>query len=763
MSDQSTTPQDSTLARTGRPAHTFLIVFALFSCVGVLFLGVWNHVQKSEAPLAGDPMKYMEKAKAFWDMVASGHWKNPLDLEPAIRPPGTVLMSYPLGFTEDFKGYLARSIILPVFLLVAALYIATFRKGMSRFEHVDLLAVALLLASLPCFYHFELNTETTVGYWGLVDNFFAAVTAFAWAIGYRALKKRSWPLLVLASFAIGFCLMIKPAGAIVAVIVIFVSTALMVAEQLSAVGDELSAVLALRCIFSFRVLSFLATLSLGTGLFLIASLNSAYMSRDAIRWEDTAIALFRANYGSALSIEGLMSFLYPSFGLHAGVLCLISTAAVIRTFRKSTQLGASGGRLIANLLNPILGAAVVAVGSFFWLGYTVLSQIRYFYPFAFLSLILVAVFALDAIRGTSARYTRFLLYGSSATLFGSLIVLLYFPEIDSSWQRKLGVSLNTSTDREWRGLADLILNRARGQARDLKVFRLEVGRDFVSTCSWGVTEKILHPTEPSFNTFWVFDWIHAPVVHLEDLFLSDYILYHPVGDASVTSDTRTQGIWAALKIDNLVKEVDAISSWLTEANEQCGLKDFVLGKFAVKEIVNRKLFARSFAEWAAGCQWRDLFKNENSEFLLNSVPPMGPSQIAQSISRASTESFEQLIAVDDVQVEAFSPLVLRVDWHALSENLPDDLYLFVHVMDGRGNLLANAQFSLNPRLLEDRTSLVPHHTRVAPDIHVTSGTLRYGFGIFEGIHAEKLLMPSPVGNGFAGKRVEREQKYHEMR
>jgi hypothetical protein len=744
---------DNRASRTG--FHAFLIPLGLILCLTVLFIGVWNHVKESEKPLAGDPMKYMEKAKAFWDMAASGHWKNPLDLEPAIRPPGTILMSYPFGFTEDFKGYLARSIILPVLILVAALYVATFRKGMGRTEHFDLLAVGLILASLPCFYHFELDTETTVGYWGLVDNFFAALAAFAFAIGYRALKKRSGLLLVLASFTIGFCLMIKPAGAIVAGIIIFILTALMVAEELSAGGDKLSAVFALRFIFSFRMLSFLIALSLGTVLFLAASLHSAYLSHDAISWEHTAIALMRNNYGSGLSMAGLMSVFYPSFGLNASVLALISTFAVIRAFRKTTELGGSRWSLTANLLKPILAAAVFGVGAFFWLGYTVVSQIRYFYPFVFLSLILVAIFLLDAIRGTTARYTRFLLYGSSAILFGSLAALLYFPEIDSSWQRKFGVSVNSSTDREWRRLADFLLNRARNQTHDLKVFRLEVSRDFAPTCSWGITEKILHPTQPSFDTFWVFDWIHAPVVHLEDLFLSDYILYHPVGDAS-GSYIRTQGMQTTLKIDNLVDEVEAISSWLTQANEQCGLQDVAQGKFAVKEVVNRKLFAQSFAQWATSLQWRDLFKSENSEFLQNFVSAIAPSQIAQSSSGGSTESFEQLIAIDDVQVETFSPLVFRVDWHALTENLPDNVYFYVHVLDRRSNILANAQFSLNSRLLEDRTPPVLHRTRFAPDIQVASGTLRYGFGIFEGTHAEKVLTPTPPGTGFAGKRVDRE-------
>jgi hypothetical protein len=690
----------------------------------------------------GDSVMYMQKAKVFWEMLASGNWKNPLNLEPIIRPPGTILMSYPFGFTGDFKGYLARSVILPILGFVAALYVAASRRTMSLAEHLDLAAVALILATLPCFYDANFR--------GLVDTFFAAVTAFALGIGYRSVKQRSWSLLVLASFTIGFCLMIKPAGTIVAVIIIGVLTALMAAEELLASANTLSWARALRFIFSFRMLCFLVTLSLGTALFFMASFNSGYLSHDTIQWGKTTLNVMHDRFNSLPSVENLKNVLYPSFGLNVFVLSLISVVAVIRVAEEVIREGASRLTLFGKLLNPILAVVVVTVGAFFWLGYTILSDVRYFYPFAFLSLILIAIFLLEAIRGKAAPYTRLLIYGSGVILFGSLTLMLYFPKIDPSWKRKFGVTLDLSTGHEGRRLADLLIRRAGGEERDLKVYCLEPTGDFATMMYWGMTEKVLYPTEPAFSTKGPLDWVHAPVVHMEDLFLSDCILYNPVGDEVKWN------VAPGLKFDDLRKEVETISSWLTAANDEFGLKDLALGKIAIKEVVNRKLFAQSFAKWAASKNWRDLFKSENSDYLPNSVSAKWPGEKTQSTAGKSTETFEQVIAVDDVQVETFSPLMFRVDWHTLAENLPDNLYFFVHVMDNRGNLLANCAFNLNSRLWADPTPLVLRHTLVPTNIHVNSGTLRYGFGIFEGTHAEKLLMPNPAGNDFAGKRVVRE-------
>lgn len=737
--------------RPWRPSIPVLAPLMLCLFLVVLFIGVWDHVKESEQPPLGDSIAYMQKAKTFWEMVASGHWENPLNLEPVFRPPGTILMSYPFGFKEDFKGYLARSVILPILAFVAALYVATWRERMSIAEHLDLAAVALIIATLPCFFHFEAGVAVVPVYWGLVDNFFSAVAVVALAIGYRSVKRRSWCLLLLSSFTSGFCLMIKPAGTVVAGTVILVLTAVMVANELLASGDTPSWTQALRFIFSFRTFLFVVMLSLGSSFFLVASLRSAYMSPVMLQYGNTAMKILREGFVAAFSMENFKVMLYPSFGPNVIILSFITSLAVIRTSLEGARLRGAFWTII-RLLNPLLAAVVLAVGAFFWLGYTSVSQVRYFYPFAFFSLLLVSIFLLDFLRGNAAPYTRTFIYGSAMILFGSFALMLYFPHAHPSWQRKFGVNLESSSGGDGKRLAGLLLRQARGAKRDLNVYGLG-SLEFGPITCWGEAEKVLHPTEPTFNTAWPVDWRRAPVFRLEDLFLSDCVLYHPVTDAANWTVARPTS-----QIENLWQEVEMISSWLTKANEQCGLRDLAIGKFAIKEVVNPKLFARSFAEWAASRNWRDVFEYENSDFLLNSISAKRRSQIIQSPSEEPAVTFERAIAIDAVQVETVSPLVLRLAWHALAESIPDNLYFFAHLMDDRGNLLSSCQFYFNSRLWVDPSPLVLHHTLVPSYIYVNSATLRYRFGIFQGSHAEKLLTPDPTGTDCAGKCVVREMK-----
>jgi hypothetical protein len=53
----------------------------------------------------------------------TGHFINPLKLEPTARPPGSIIMSYPFGFSLDFRGFLFRSVFLPILSIGLAVYI----------------------------------------------------------------------------------------------------------------------------------------------------------------------------------------------------------------------------------------------------------------------------------------------------------------------------------------------------------------------------------------------------------------------------------------------------------------------------------------------------------------------------------------------------------------------------------------------------------------------------------------------------------------
>jgi hypothetical protein len=642
---------------------SILIPLLLCLCLVILSVGVCKHVNRSGQPPLYDAVSYMQKAKAFWDMVASGHWENPLNLAPVTRPPGTVLMSYPFGFSLDYKGFLARSVLLPLLLFVAALYVAAFRPRMSRTEHIDLATVAMILASLPSFYHFEAAEGFAPTYWGLVDNYLAGVGALAFATGYRAVLRGSWLLLSLASVITGLCIMIKPAGVVVAPVIITLLVILKIANDLNRPGRSTFAVqpapllitgstitslllvavvqshylsrtaaifvasviaalvVGLKIInnlnrpvarwFSLQLVPFATTISLGTGLLLLVAFKSDYLSNDTFQWGTQAMVVIRRDFSYALTLQYFNTLLRPAFGLNVVVLWAAATVAAIGIcvdrIRARELCSAS-----INLLNLALAGAVLVVGAYCWLMAAGLAEVRYYYPFVFVSLILLANFLLNAIRGRRAPYTRSLLYGSATVLFGGLTLMLYSHRIDASWQQTYGVNLTSFPHREERFLADLLLQRARTARHDLKVYAMDLGWDFGAIASDGIAAKILRADEPAFGVSFPVDWQRPSTVHLKDMVASDYILFHTVADES-----KKQSLLTGHETGNLSAEIATIGAWLMEANEESGLKQLTTGTRTLKQVVDRDLFTQSIAKWAKAIDWRDVFKKENADFLRN--------------------------------------------------------------------------------------------------------------------------------------------------
>jgi hypothetical protein len=719
-----------------------LIPLLLCLCLVILCIGVWDHVRRSEQPPLYDAISYMAKAKAFWDMVESGHWENPLNLQPVMRPPATILMSYPFGFSEEYKGFLARSVILPIVLTVAALYIVACRRRMSRAEHLDLLAISLILACLPCFYQFEavtgINSPT---YWGLVDNFLAGVAALAFSTGWRAVRSGSWLLLASASLLTGLCLMIKPAGVIVALVIVTLLVTIKIIDNLNRPGGKL---------FSLHLVLFIATISAGPALMLIAALKSAYLSSETVKYGNTAVAVLRTESASVFSFLSLKNALAPAFGFNVIALGLASGIAIIWVSRESIRQRNPVGTL-AKLSMPILATAVSAVGAFFWLVYAEISQVRYFYPFAFLSLILLAIFLLDALRRRNAPCTRGLIYGSSGILFGSLVAMLYFSQIPSSWQRMFGVNLDSSSGHDERRLADLLLQQANNAGRDVNVYAMDIGWDFGSISSAGLSTKLIKPAMYSFTVRFPVDWQRPSAIRLKDLVSSDYILYHPVAGVP-----ERQQLLAVRDIRDLSTETATISAWLTQANEESGLEEVANGRCAIKQVIDPLLLEQRLARWAAPFVWRDVFKRENSGFFKYAETPMPTILEGQNVGGGETEIFDHTIAIERVAIETLSPLIFVVDWRTLGGSVPNDLFFFIHVLDRGGDVRSNSRFPLHPGSPEDRDLSSSHHTLLKTNIEAASGTLRYGYGIYQGTHAENLLTPEPAGGDFDGKRVLRQ-------
>jgi len=154
-----------------------------------IILGIWlvligagirQHTARAVQPPIYDALTYFQKAKNFWGTVYEGKLVNPFNIAPSFRPPGTIVMSYPLGFSTDFRPFYFRSVFLPILCVVFAVYAAGYSRIMGNSEKWDLACLAMFLTTIPMFHHFERAKDIPSPLiWGLVDNFLAGVAALS--------------------------------------------------------------------------------------------------------------------------------------------------------------------------------------------------------------------------------------------------------------------------------------------------------------------------------------------------------------------------------------------------------------------------------------------------------------------------------------------------------------------------------------------------------------------------------------------------------
>src|SRR5947208_2801310 len=95
-------------------AFSVVLVLGWLALIGV---AEWFYAAVETEPPLWDTASYAAKAAGFWSALGRGEIVNPLNIPPTVRPPGTILMSYPFGFSHAFNAYYFRSVFLPIVLL----------------------------------------------------------------------------------------------------------------------------------------------------------------------------------------------------------------------------------------------------------------------------------------------------------------------------------------------------------------------------------------------------------------------------------------------------------------------------------------------------------------------------------------------------------------------------------------------------------------------------------------------------------------------
>ncbi|HNR13507.1 MAG TPA: hypothetical protein PKM59_09360 [Thermodesulfobacteriota bacterium] len=579
-----------------RSRTQFLPLFCL--CLALMVLGILIYLRISASHLVPfyDPISYVHKAKNFWDAVNAGSFINPLNLYPQVRPPGTILISYPFGFSEDFHGYAFRSVFFPILLFVAALWIVASPECKKRSEQWLLSSLCLAMATLPLFYHFEPNPEFyDLNYFGLVDTFFTGVAALAVSLIIRGAVQMSGVYTVLGILASAFTLLIKPAALLVMALIGFVWVVYVAAPLLS------SGVAYLQDKRVRRYIGMgMAAFAFVYGVVLLACFSSQYYSTVNIEFGIQSIAIAKR----VSTVDWLPLLIYiirPTIGWHWLVLLVLALAGSVRLKRPKEW------RPVRGALDIFSAGAILIAGMWFWIIYTWITQVRYLFPFVLMAITVCFPRIVLSCSALSTRYKN-VLKGFLIIPFFLILVLLHFPNSPISVQHWLGIDLTAGSFYAELQQSGRLIERARTEGRDTVVYCPTAGMSFpcdAFICAGGY-HKLLRLELPSLVGLGPIDWSRDSVLRFSEIAASDYVIFEPVKDSALRKK------YLSLKtIPDFTQEILVFEAWLTDAGEAQGLAVESESAIRLLKVVNPLSFSNALEALKSAYQWGTVFQTAN--------------------------------------------------------------------------------------------------------------------------------------------------------
>ena len=566
----------------------------------LIFLGamIWKHTVQSVQPPLYDPLSYMQKAMNFWKAVDQGKLFNPLNIEPTSRPPGTILMSYPFGFSSDYKGFHFRSVFFPILCIVLAVYMAA-GLPKTHTEGWSIAALAILFSAIPMFYNFDYNEiNPSPSCWGLVDNFQAGIAALAAAGFVKSLKVRSLAWLMWGAFCGSFTLLIKPSGLMVMALLTATGSVVVIVEWLWAKQHQESN----SNLYRYVIIGGIQTFLIFSGVVLLCFFSN-YFSTQNFAYAKQALKIM----GDVLKVppSQIFFFLCHSAGI-AFVLWALGTWVLTIGYGFSSK--DRNNPLSAKILGLLLSTPVIwGLGIWYWLVVQAGgNQIRYFYPFFLMGAICMVPMSIQILQHSHRwiRLAELLLCFLPALNIGILLTLKY-PSVQ--WQSFSCVNVSVGQDREEVHQAYTFLNELRRRNRSANLYSFFLGTLPDVFVTVGSYNGMIKPGLPVFKTVSSVDWVDGFAVRTEQLLDTDFILIRKdLGGQAEKLLSRP--------IDTYESESIVFQAWLCGLNENAGVKAVSDGRvLRLLEIVDRKTFKSAVESFVASHSWRPEFIAANSQ------------------------------------------------------------------------------------------------------------------------------------------------------
>lgn len=658
-------------------AHKQLIVLLLWvACVGWL---QWWHAQQSQQPPIYDAFSYYAKAYNFWNEIHQRHKFDPFNVEPTFRPPGTILMSYPFGFKTDFRGFYFRSIFLPIALLSLAVVISGYRRDMDSKSKWHLVQFAVFISSLPCFFDFETTPLLPAAvHWGLVDNFLAGVAALATGAAVRSIWTRSLAWLGFAAVLSSFCLLIKPAGILVMMLIGLTWLGLTVLKLKSEwqVPDKRknNTRWLLRGVLVFTI-PYLVVFA--------SSFTSHYLSAQNLAYGNAAIVIMQSELPVSWRVLRDIAFLglgYPFIGW------LLLMVILVGKYLWGTPKCALGWPKSMLAGFSLAACVTLLFGIWFWIfGSGGTTQIRYFIPFALMTAVFALPAILSAVRAMHWLNTAILSVAMIAPVI-NIDMMLMQREAPIAWQKWSGVNLTS-------GKPDVVMDQAlnfvnavkREGGNDLTLYSISMNTADAYFSAAIQYADVSMPPLPLRSMIRPVDWQRPSTYRKREMLDADYWLFQPVRDSEVA-----RAVQATSSIETFDQEKLLFEAWATQLTSNEGVtvvSDTPTAR--VLRITDINLLEPAFDALVAKHHWRDIFITANPQrnFHENEI------FAALTLNPPSLENinFSNYFHLRALSVNRTGDNVtIRFWWKPLSPLSEQDWALFIHSIDNEGKIvLAN--------------------------------------------------------------------------
>jgi hypothetical protein len=686
------------------PALALLLVWLLVA--GSL---TWQRSRESVIPPVWDQNSYVQKADDFWNGLAKGELRNPLNIEPTVRPPGTILLTAPIGPLKDYRNFYFRSVIIPVVIMVIAIFIAGVVSTGMAWQSA---AVALLAGSMPMFWQFDSQTAYS---WGMVDSFLASVAALAMACLLVASMKSKSIWTGLALIAIGMLPLIKPSGFLVAAMIGIA----LVAIGCRSVGIHPQGTK--RGWIELAVISSMMVITIG--VVAVISKGSAYFSAGNIAFGNEALAQLRKNsLGFRESFSSLSLILSQGVGILP--IIVIAGVGIMGAAHSKSKRNKSWTSLFD--WQAKIGFLVLIPSLILCYKATLFLQPRYLFPFIAITYVMLT----PTLVNWCKRAGRVGLVSIMGIPFG-LLVYLGSPSMAKVAEIVGGYGLYSGSGGEEIKLAAKLVREISATSRKMPIlfYSTEISNRsnksinqtaFIAGYSNSLKRLGYSYTQIAQSVRTPTNWQSDPVISIDSIYDSDILAF----DMNLLKNNSNKNSHSA----NFADEQVAWISWLaTTPNTGSTAIAKTSPELLVLLVKNRELLEKQMRTFIASRAWR-------SEFMAaNVIKNYAANQLDSR--RMNSEQIQQPINFDNrlrVHALAFSRLggTGKVKATVYSERLPsgkvDNLFLFIHELDSKNNVVAMHELPLSISRFPDRPISL-NQTTFQP----LSETKLLGVGVYE--------------------------------